>query len=194
MNNYHIYGEIGRSVSGSSSIVYKGRAKHTIEYVAIKSTDKTDKERTMYQVAILYALQHVNILKFINWYETSRHIWIIVEYCSGGTLLDILKQDNKLPEISIKIFTWQILNALQYIHAKAFIYADLKPSNILLNEFGNVKIKNFHLTKTIPNIQLDNTQHTQTKRGTPYYMAPELFYSNGIYSFASDIWAFGIIM
>lgn len=48
------------------------------------------------QVKILHNLNHKNVLKFYNWYETRNHLWIIFEYCAGGDLLEMIEQDKKV--------------------------------------------------------------------------------------------------
>jgi serine/threonine-protein kinase ULK4 len=110
MNNYSLTEEIGR---GNYSVVYKGRRKQSIEYYAIKSVEKQNKEKVLNEVSMLHELDHVNILKFYNWYETPNHLWLIVEYCTGGDLLNLLKQDLKLPEFSIQMFVGDLLSGLQ---------------------------------------------------------------------------------
>ncbi|XP_025692062.1 serine/threonine-protein kinase RUNKEL-like isoform X1 [Arachis hypogaea] len=92
MNQYHIYEAIGR---GKYSTVYKGRKKKTIEYYAIKSVDKSQRSKVLHEVKILHSLDHQNVLKFYEChyrYETSAHLWLILEYCVGGDLLSILRQ------------------------------------------------------------------------------------------------------
>src|ERR1700682_4132211 len=117
MNNSHIYEEIG---IGQHSTVYKGRVKQSIQYVAIKSIDKTYKSMILNEVAVLYNLQHPNIIQFVNWYETSKHIWLILEYCCGITLYKILQYDHILPEDTVLLFAYDIASALQYIHSRGF--------------------------------------------------------------------------
>ena len=167
MNNYHIYSEIGR---GKGSVVYKGREKKTINYVAIKSVEKAYKKRVMNEVAVLYSLHHPHILRFLNWYETSRHIWLIVEYCTGGDLLAMLKVDESMPETACKRFAYDILQGLQFLHSKGYIYADLKPSNILVNEYGTLLLCDFGLAKRVAQDRESEAVHNQdhSKRGTPY--------------------------
>lgn len=63
---------------------------------------------------MLNMLNHVNVLKFYNWYETTNHYWILIEFCIGGDLLNLLLQDTKLPEVTVRTFGLDIVNALQY--------------------------------------------------------------------------------
>ncbi|KAL3692536.1 hypothetical protein R1sor_006187 [Riccia sorocarpa] len=192
MNQYHIYEAIGR---GKHSTVYKGRKKKSIEYYAIKSVEKAQKTRVLQEVRTLHSLDHHNVLKFYAWYETSAHLWLVLEYCVGGDLLTLLKQDARLPEESIHDFARDLLQALQFLHSKGVIYCDLKPSNILLDENGRLKLCDFGLARRLGDISKNSVQQLpQAKRGTPCYMAPELFQDGGVHSFGSDLWALGCVM
>ena len=202
MNNYHIYSELGK---GKGSIVYKGRAKKSIEYVAIKSVEKSYKKKVLNEVAVLYAMHHPNILKFINWYETSRHIWLIVAYCTGGDLLQMMRQDHSMPEYTCQRFAADILAGMQFVHSKGYIYCvshtapaqrardrwyrcspicrsfyslfargcvvpqDLKPSNILVNEYGTLMLCDFGLARKVQQEEATEKDGNQNnKRGSPY--------------------------
>ncbi|CAI8590808.1 unnamed protein product [Vicia faba] len=187
MNQYHIYEAIGR---GRYSTVYKGRKKKTIEYFAIKSVDKSQKNKVLQEVRILHTLDHQNVLKFYSWYETSAHLWLVLEYCVGGDLLSILRQDIQLPEESVNELACDLVRALQYLHSNGIIYCDLKPSNILLDENGRTKLCDFGLARKLKEIsKVPSSSLPQAKRGTPSYMAPELFEDGGVHSYASDFWA-----
>ena len=195
-------------------MVYKGRKKHTISYYAIKSVDKDQKPRRAARVRIHYALDyrtvapaeardapalrrvlqevkamHVldnqGVLKFFAWYETTNHLWLILEYCVGGSLLALLKQDMSLPETSIHDFARDLVSSLTYLHNRGFIYCDLKPSNVLLDENGRLKLGGFGLSRKLTEInrQAQAGQPLPTaKHGTPVYMAPELFMEGAIHS------------
>jgi serine/threonine-protein kinase ULK4 len=194
MNNYHIYEEIGR---GKYSVVYKGRKKKTIEFVAVKSVDRLRRKKLMNEVRIFHNLDHPNVLKFHNWYETRNHLWIIFEYCPGGDLLKLLEDDKKLPEQNIKKFAFELVEGLSYLHENGVIFADLKPANILINEFSQLKLADFGLSKKISDL-VTSTESTEIKKpekaGSVYYMAPELFKDDGVLSFYSDFWSLGIVM
>lgn len=92
---------------------------------------------------------HPNILKFHNWYETRNHFWIILEYCSGGDLYGLIEADQKLPEDTVKKLTYELLEGLSYLHSLGIIFGDLKPSNVLMNEYSNLKLCDFGLAKRI---------------------------------------------
>ncbi|MED6121685.1 hypothetical protein PIB30_032454 [Stylosanthes scabra] len=190
MNQYHIYEAIGR---GKYSTVYKGRKKKTIEYFAIKSVDKSQKNKVLHEVKILHSLDHQNVLKFYEWYETSAHLWLILEYCVGGDLVSIVREDNRLPEDSVHDFAFDLVKALQYLHSNGILYCDLKPSNILLDENGCAKLCDFGLARKVKDIKVASAL-LQAKRGTPSYMAPELFEDGGVHSYASDFWALGCVL
>ncbi|KAK8950309.1 Mitogen-activated protein kinase kinase kinase 2 [Platanthera guangdongensis] len=192
MNNYHVYGAIGR---GKHSTVYKGRMKKSIEYFAIKSVDKSQRSKVLHEVKMLHDLDHPNILKFYSWYESSAHLWLILEYCVGRDLMSLLKEDGRLPEESVHDLAHDIVKALQFLHSKGIIYCDLKPSNILLDENGHIKLCDFGLATRLSEIEKKSLANMLiSKRGTPCYMAPELFKDGGVNSYASDFWALGCVL
>ena len=199
MNNYHIYDEIG---SSRYTHVYKGREKNSINYVGIKSIDKQQKDFVLNQVSVMYNIHHHNIIKFYNWYETSKHIWLILEYCAGMNLYEIVQHDKSIPEQSILLFIYDIVNGLYYMHSKSFIICHYQLSSCLSDENGIVKLSDFSYTKTLQQInqkqvhELFNDIDADTNElpSYYYYLAPEIITQNGIYSYSSDIWTIGIIM
>ena len=189
MNNYHIYDEIGR---GKFSVVYKGRKKKSFEYLAVKSVEKTRRKKILNEVKIMHSLDNEHILKFFNWYETRNHLWIIFEYCAGGSLNTIVESDKKLPEKVILEFAQDLIAGLFYLHSNGIIYGDLKPHTVLFTEYGVLKLGDFGLSKKVS--ELIQTEDNNEKKGTPFYMAPELFQEEGVPSFYSDFWSLGCVL
>lgn len=146
MNNYHIYEEIGK---GKYSTVYKGRKKKSIEYVAIKSLEKSRRKKILNEVRIFHNISHPNILRFYNWYETKNHLWVIFEYCAGGDLFRLIEQDKSLAEPSVKSFGKDLVHALLHLHAHGVLFCDLKPSNVLIDEYGTLKLCDFGLARKL---------------------------------------------
>lgn len=149
MDRYHIYEAIGR---GKHSVVYKGRRKKTIQHYAIKSVDKSQRPRVLQEVQVLRSLSHDLVLKFYAWYETQNHLWLILEYCVGGDLLALLRQDEHLPAKSIAAFGKDLAVALRILHRSGSLHCDLKPSNVLVDENGRLKLCGFGLARKIADV------------------------------------------
>jgi serine/threonine protein kinase len=81
---------------------------------------------------------------------------------------------------------------VQYVHSIGLIYCDLRPKNILIDEHGILKLSDFKFARKIPKQTLGDS--LLESRGTPPYMAPELFSSEGVHSMASDFWALGCVL
>ena len=159
-------------------MVYKGRKKKTIQYVAVKSVERCRRKKLMNEVGIFHNLIHKNVMRFHNWYETRNHLWMILEYCPGGDLYSLLEVEKRLPEPTVRKFAFELLEGLSYLHENGIIFADLKPANILLNEFSQLKYGDFGLSKKITDLPQKSSApdaNLDEKQGAPYYMAPELF-------------------
>ncbi len=202
MDRYHIYEAIGR---GKHSVVYKGRRKKTIQHYAIKSVDKSQRPRVLQEVQVLRSLSHDLVLKFYAWYETQNHLWLILEYCVGGDLLALLRQDEALPPKSVAAFGRDLAVALRVLHRGGTLHCDLKPSNVLVDENGRLKLCGFGLARKTADVAKDVNGEEDvnggglskdglSKRGTPCYMAPELFTERGVHSYASDLYALGCVL
>ncbi|KAG9405806.1 Serine threonine kinase [Aphanomyces cochlioides] len=144
------------------------------------------------EVQFLHKLNSTHVLKFHNWYESSNHIWIIFEFCIGGDLLNLITLDKSLPESSIKNFGHDLVMGLHYLHTNGTIYCDLKPANVLIDEYGCLKLSDFGLARKIPTEE--SVQKDSLAPGSPHYMAPELFEQIPVHSFASDFWALGCVL
>jgi serine/threonine-protein kinase ULK4 len=196
MNNYHLYEEIGH---GKHSTVYKGRRRGTIQYVAIKSIDKAKRSRVLNEVSIAESLtvsETTNVCQVASWYETRNHLWTVAEYCAGGDLACILKQDQKiLPEAQVRALAAEIVCGLIGMHSCGIILADLKPGNVLFTESGQVRLAGFSVSQRVSELETALKEGKQVpRRGSPFYMAPELFFESGCHTFGSDIWALGVLI
>lgn len=80
----------------------------------------------------MHKLNSAHVLRFYDWYETRNNLWLILEYCTGGDLEMLLKQDGYLPETSVRIFGLDILAGVKVGHFKPiFKFANnLKPSQL----------------------------------------------------------------
>ena len=144
MENYILYDEVGR---GEHSVVYKGRKKGTIEFVAIHCVEKCKRLELRNIVRLTHEMDHLNVVKFREWYETTNHIWMVVELCTGDSLDAVLSQDKCLPVETVRQFGIEIAKALYYIHSLGILYCDLKPSRIMLDGAGVLKFSDFALAR-----------------------------------------------
>ncbi|KAJ1419136.1 Serine/threonine-protein kinase, active site [Sesbania bispinosa] len=112
---------------------------------------------------------------------------LFLEYASGGTLADQLKNHGcRFPESLVRRYTRSIVEGLKHIHANGFVHCDVKLQNILVFENGDVKIADFGLAKETGEKQSQGLEF----RGTPIFMSPESVNDNE-YESPADIWALG---
>ncbi|XP_077997486.1 serine/threonine-protein kinase ULK4-like [Glandiceps talaboti] len=210
MENFVLYDEIGK---GNHSIVYKGRRKGTITFVAIHCIEKVKRPQITNRVRLTHELDHSNIVHFHEWYETTNHLWLVVELCTGGSLETLINQDEHLPESAVRKFGIDLVRGLHYIHSLGIIFCDLRPSKILLDGTGSLKYDDFSLAK-VEDEDLeelfqqfdgdsggssdsggDEEKDRKPRKylGSPIYMAPEVL-QGGNHSMASDLWSFGCML
>jgi serine/threonine protein kinase len=121
-------------------------------------------------------------------------VYMIFEYCSGGTLSDRLQK----PSTKALDIKWmrQLANAVAYIHALALVHRDLKPDNILLSATDNIKIGDFGLARDFVAAKRENetwaNYYMSAACGTLFYMAPEVF--EGHYTEKGDVFALGVLL
>ena len=211
MENYILYDEVGR---GEHSVVYKGRKKGTIEFVAIHCVEKCKRLELRNIVRLTHEMDHPNVVRFHEWYETTNHIWMVVELCTGDSLDAVLTQDKNLPEETVRCFGVEIAKALFYIHSLDILYCDLKPSRIMLDGAGVLKLSDFALARVegeddfydnlLQEQNSDGDDEDQNYKGkerelgkrpkpSPHYMAPEVL-NGGPHSKEADLWSFGCVL
>ncbi|XP_040288838.1 serine/threonine-protein kinase ULK4 isoform X2 [Bufo bufo] len=209
MENYILYEEVGK---GSKSVVYKGRRKGTINFVAILCIDKSKRAEITNWVRLTHHIKHKNVVTFYEWYETSNHLWLVVELCTGGSLESVIGQDEHLPEDTIREFAVDIISGLRYIHELGLLFCDLTPRKILLDGPGTLKLTNFSFSKADgENLEEffamvgseENSGETGEStprrslrnriKGSPVYAAPEII-KGADFSISSDLWSLGCIL
>ncbi|MEQ2301222.1 Serine/threonine-protein kinase ulk4, partial [Ameca splendens] len=144
MENFILYEELSKD---GSFVVYKGRRKSNLCYVAIICTDKTKRPEITNHVRLSQDLDHPNIVRFYEWFETSKHLWVIVELCTGGSLESVVAHDGNLSEDIVRRFGWDLVKGLRHIHELGIILSDLTPAKVLLDGSGVLKFSNFCLSK-----------------------------------------------
>ncbi|XP_072381692.1 uncharacterized protein [Diabrotica undecimpunctata] len=187
--------EIGR---GSFKTVYRGLDTQTGVAVAWcelqeKKLNKTERQRFREEAEMLKKLQHPNIVRFYNYWESpgskKKNIVLVTELMLSGTLKAYLRRFKKINPKVLKSWCRQILKGLAFLHSRSppIIHRDLKCDNIFITGgTGSVKIGDLGLAT------LKNRSFAKSVIGTPEFMAPEMYeehYDEGV-----DVYAFGMCM
>ena len=157
-----------------------------------KKNNELDEKEVLNEITILKSLDHPNILKILDFFNTYASFNIITEYCPYGELFSEITKVNRFDEGQAAFILNQILMAISYCHSKNVIHRDLKPENIMIvnrekNGVLQVKIIDFGTAK------LFEKGHTENKYvGSSYYMAPEVIKRK--YDEKCDIWSCGVIL
>ncbi|XP_037045550.1 uncharacterized protein LOC119080996 isoform X3 [Bradysia coprophila] len=187
--------EVGR---GSFKTVFRGLDTQTGVAVAWcelldKKVNKAERQRFREEADMLKKLQHPNIVRFYNYWETSiakkKNIVLVTELMLSGTLKSYLRRFKKINPKVLKSWCRQILKGLYFLHSRTppIIHRDLKCDNIFITgTTGSVKIGDLGLAT------LKNRSFAKSVIGTPEFMAPEMYEEH--YDEAVDVYAFGMCM
>ncbi|XP_050237052.1 serine/threonine-protein kinase 1 [Mercurialis annua] len=186
---YELLNELGK---GSYGAVYKARDLRTSELVAIKVISLTEGEEGYEEIRgeieMLQQCNHPNVVRYLGSYQGEDFLWIIMEYCGGGSVADLMNvAEESLEEYQIAYICREALKGLAYLHSIFKVHRDIKGGNILLTEQGEVKLGDFGVAA-----QLTRTMSKRnTFIGTPHWMAPEVIQESR-YDGKVDVWALGV--
>lgn len=190
-STYTIEQCVGR---GNFGDVYKAYDKIQEQVVAVKvvNLEHSDEDIDLLaqEIFFLAELRSPYITNYITTLTEDVSMWIVMEYCGGGSCADLLKNiySNGLPEKKVAFITSEVLKGLIYLHEQKKIHRDIKAANILLTDEGKVKLGDFGVSG-----QIKATLKRGTFVGTPYWMAPEVVCKdNDGYNEKADIWSLGI--
>lgn len=223
---YNVVGHVGK---GAFANVYQVALKSNGTLYAAKELEKRKfmkngilDRKLDNEMTIMRAINHPNIVQYIDYQDAANHLYIIMEYVPNGDLQQYLTGSGSspargpLPEKVARRMADQVFHALDYLHEQRITHRDIKPDNILIAdarpEHFTVKLSDFGLSKVVK----DNDTFLKTFCGTLLYCAPEVFphydthsagkgtkrprkpqpqqHSLRSYSQAVDIWSFGAVL
>lgn len=175
---------------GCGSVYYAETVKES-RRVAIKVISRSanaDMKAVENEIALMsLCCEHPNVVDYLETYLTSSEMWVVMEYCPGGSLTQML-MFNELKESQIAYICEMSLKALAFLHNDHRIHRDIKSDNFLLGMDGQVKLADFGFAAQLTS----EANNRKSVVGTPYWMAPEIVRGND-YGVAVDIWSLGIM-
>jgi len=174
---------------GSYGSVWKAVHHKTNTVTAIKRVPvENDLEEILNEIKIMKQCKSPYIINYYGSYFKESELWIVMEYCGGGSVADLMKVlDRTLTEEQIAAVLRDALRGLAYLHSIRKIHRDIKAGNILLNNKGEGKLADFGVSGQLS----DTMAKRQTVIGTPFWMAPEVIQEVG-YGVEADLWSLGI--
>lgn len=176
-------GSFGRVLFGIDKTTENLLAIKEIPLISIKNLSEVTQE-----VEILSQLNHPNIVRYLGTHTSHECLLIFMEYISGGTISSLLSKHGKFNESLIRIYIYQVLRGLEYLHYHNIAHRDIKGTNILVSPEGICKLADFGSAK-----QLLGLESTSSVTGTNNWMAPEIIQVTGHGRFA-DIWSIGCLV
>eukprot|EP01104_Vermistella_antarctica_P020557 TRINITY_DN883_c0_g1_i7.p1 TRINITY_DN883_c0_g1~~TRINITY_DN883_c0_g1_i7.p1 ORF type:complete len:398 (-),score=62.75 TRINITY_DN883_c0_g1_i7:64-1257(-) len=137
------------------------------------------------ELQVMKSLEHPNLVKLVDFHETTTYLYFILEFVSGGSLHETVKRFGPLPEEVLKIYVQQILHGLKHLHANEIIHRDIKGANILLTLNGVCKVADFG------SCTFSALNKKMTVVGSPFWMAPEIAGRSETAGTPADIWSLG---
>ncbi|KAK6083616.1 AGC PDK1 protein kinase [Seiridium cupressi] len=203
---------------GSYSTVYLATDRQTLKEYAVKVLEKRHiiKEKKIKYVNIekdtLNRLtDHPGIVRLYYTFQDESSLYYVLDLCTGGELLGVLKKTGTFDEECTRFFGAQILDAIEYMHSRGVIHRDLKPENVLLDDQLHIKVTDFGTARLLTDPRLPKTQElprpddpngkskdkddnrADSFVGTAEYVSPELLKDRNACK-ASDLWAFGCMI
>lgn len=192
-NRFQLLRELGR---GGMGIVFQAHDKQLKEQVAIKilspllSNNPEALDRLKREVSAARRITHPNVIRIHDISDQQGLHFVTMEYFSGTTLKDVIKQNGPYSLAQGAQIAFQICDGLEGAHRQGVIHRDLKSQNIIMNEAGELKIIDFGLASCS---HQEGMTATGLILGTPEYMAPEQVAGKKVDERA-DIYSFGIIL
>lgn len=196
LGKYEIKRTLGK---GAMGVVYEGWDPIIARRVAIKTVrvpDTSDDPETEEALARFRReaqaagrLTHPNIVGVFDYGEVGGIAYIVMEYVDGPSVKSLVdKQERFAIADTMRIMT-DLLNGLQFSHARGVVHRDIKPANVMLTSDGQAKIADFGIAR----IESSSMTQAGTVLGTPAYMSPEQFMGQVVDS-RTDIYSSGVLL
>ncbi|KAL1837998.1 hypothetical protein VTJ49DRAFT_3146 [Mycothermus thermophilus] len=207
--NFTMRWQLGHFVGGGTfGNVYAAMNLDTGQLMAVKEIRLQDPKlipniagQIRDEMRVLETVDHPNVVSYYGIEVHRDRVYMFMEFCSGGSLANLLEHGRIEDEQVIMVYALQLLEGLAYLHEIKIAHRDIKPENILLDHNGIIKYVDFGAAKLIARqgrtlVQdLTSTKPNKSMTGTPMYMSPEVIKGENPGHFgAVDIWSLGCVI
>ncbi|CAD8112640.1 unnamed protein product [Paramecium sonneborni] len=188
--DFSVLSQLGKGAFGQVYLVQK---KGNTNYYAMKILIKKKLQAAgivryiQTERKILTYVTSPFIVKLHYAFQTENKLYMILDYCPGGDLEQLMNERGKLPEKAAKAYACEILLALETLHQNCIVYRDLKPSNVVIDKDGHALLTDFGLAKEL------NAQRATSFCGSYAYLAPEMLNKSG-HGYPLDWYLFGVFI
>jgi serine/threonine protein kinase len=194
IGRYEVKSEVGR---GGMATVYRGYDPRFERDVAIKvlppafQHDPQFRVRFEREAKTIALLEHPAIVPVYDFGEEAEQPYIVMRFMSGGSLALRLREERLNTEESQQIIN-RLAPSLDAAHAKGIIHRDIKPGNVLFDQYGNAFLSDFGIARITEHAGATITGDSIV--GTPAFMSPEQVQGDKELDGRSDIYSLGIIL
>ncbi|XP_006002813.1 serine/threonine-protein kinase Nek3 [Latimeria chalumnae] len=191
MEGYTLLKVIGEGSFGKALLVQSINNKQQYVMKEIRLPKSSGMRMCKEEAILLAKMKHPNIVAFKGSFEAEGHLYIVMEYCDGGDLMEKIKLQKGTLFSEDVILNWfvQICLGVRHIHDQRVLHRDIKSKNIFLTKNGILKLGDFGSARLLNS----STAFACTYVGTPYYVSPEIW-ENRPYNNKSDVWALGCVL
>lgn len=193
---YQIIEKIGEGGMGAVFLAEDLRLKRKVAIKRMQVMGKASdlekfRKRFESEALEMASFQHPHIVNVHDFGHDEEEVYLVLEYMAGGSLSTQLKKRGNLPVHEAAALVYPLAEALNEIHQRGLVHRDVKPSNILFDQYGNPKLSDFGIVKMVAGDDAKTVTDSGAALGTPAYMAPELIAGN--LSPSVDLYALGAV-
>lgn len=181
MHGYNVMTKIGAGATGRCYRVFSPKYNQTFvcKTVGHKAT-------FVQELNALMRLDHPHVIKVYDYFVHDNICFMILEDCINGNISEFMKK-RTIKENQITKWCYEVIDALSYIHQQGIVHLDIKPSNILIDQYERVKLADFGVAQP-SDLRCENYV------GTTYFMAPEVLSKEPFDPYAADVWSLGVTL